>query len=96
MYQRAKVGINAHNRGDYTVGGYRPLDLPVDGVMQISDEGSWLDWFFAVGEEIVSYASAEELIDKVRHYLAHHAGREQIAISLFSCVRCDYAISTVL
>ena len=44
-YQRSKIGINVHNRGDYTVGNYRMFDLPANGVMQISDGGKYLDRF---------------------------------------------------
>jgi hypothetical protein len=39
LYQRAKIGFNVHNRGKFTVGGYRLFDLPANGVMQISDGG---------------------------------------------------------
>ena len=40
---------------------YRLFDLPANGVMQISDGGDYLEQFFSVGEEIVSYRGAEEL-----------------------------------
>ena len=69
LYQRAKIGINVHNRGDFTVGSYRFFDLPANGVMQISDGGQYLKHFYTVGEEIVSYQNADELIDKVKYYL---------------------------
>ena len=55
FYQRSKIGINVHNRGDYTVGSYRLFDLPANGVMQISDGGQYLDKLFSVDEEVVSY-----------------------------------------
>jgi spore maturation protein CgeB len=79
LYRRAKIGINVHNRGDYTVGSYRLFDLPANGVMQISDGGDHLGAFFSVGEEIVAYRDADELIEKVRYYLAHD--EERIAIA---------------
>lgn len=96
LYQRAKIGINVHNRGDYTVGGYRLFDLPANGVMQISDGGQFLDQFFSVGEEVVSYKDADELIDKVKYYLSHDEERERIALNGFRRVRRDYGISTLL
>jgi glycosyltransferase involved in cell wall biosynthesis len=79
LYQRAKIGINVHNRGDYTVGGYRLFELPANGVLEISDGGDFLGAFFDVGSEIVGYRDADDLIDKIRYYLANEAEREQIA-----------------
>jgi spore maturation protein CgeB len=79
LYQRAKIGINVHNRGKYTVGGYRLFELPGNGVMQISDGGEYLGEFFKVGKEIESYETADDLIDKVKFYLSHEGPRERIA-----------------
>jgi spore maturation protein CgeB len=96
LYQRAKIGINVHNRGDYTVGGYRLFDLPANGVMQISDGGKYLDSFFSVGDEIVLYKGANELIDKVEYYLCNDEERKKIAFNGFRKVRKEYGISTLL
>lgn len=96
LYQRAKIGINVHNRGDYTVGGYRLFDLPANGVMQISDGGKYLPDYFRVGEEIDAYTNADELIDKVKYYLAHNEERERIALNGFRRVRKDYRIADLL
>ena len=96
LYQRAKIGINVHNRGDYTVGGYRLFDLPANGVMQISDGGQYLEHFFAVGEEVVSYQDSGELIDKVHYYLAHDEERERIALNGFRRVQGEYKIASLL
>lgn len=96
LYQRAKIGINVHNRGDYTVGGYRLFDLPANGVMQISDGGRFLQDFFSVGNEIGIYSSELELIDKIKYYLVHDEARERIALNGFMRVRRDYRISGLL
>jgi spore maturation protein CgeB len=95
-YQRTKIGINVHNRGDYTVGGYRLYDLPANGIMQISDGGKYLNDFFKVGTEIESYKDADELIDKVRYFLAHDEERKRIALNGFRRVRRDYRITHLL
>lgn len=81
LYQRAKIGINVHNRGDDSVGNYRLFDLPANGVMQISDGGEWLGQFFDPGKEIVGYRDADDLMALVRHYLAHDSERERIALA---------------
>ena len=81
LYQRTKIGFNVHNRGDYTVGSYRLYELPANGVMQISDGGKYLDAFFKTGEEIIGYDGADDLIDKIRYYLAHDEERKRIALA---------------
>jgi len=96
LYQRAKIGINIHNRGDFTVGSYRMFDLPANGVMQISDGGDYLKQFFTVGEEIISYRKSDELIDKIQYYLTHDEEREQIALNGFKRVQKDYKIAKLL
>jgi spore maturation protein CgeB len=90
FYQRAKIGINVHNRGDYTVGNYRLFDLAANGVMQISDGGPWLDQFFEVGREIVRYRTLDDLVSLVRHYLAHDQERERIAANGYSRAMKDH------
>ena len=92
LYQRAKIGINVHNRGDYTVGGYRMFDLPGNGVMQICDGGPYLDDFFRVGEEVVRHSSIDDLIDKVRYYLDRPAERERIARNGYRRVMAEHRI----
>jgi spore maturation protein CgeB len=96
LYQRAKIGINLHNRGDYTIGSYRLFDLPANGVMQISDGGQYLEQFFSVGKEVVSYHDVEELIDKISYYLGHEEERKEIALKGFRRIQRDYKIRDLL
>lgn len=98
LYQRAKIGFNVHNRGKYTVGGYRFYELPVNGVMQISDGGEYLNAFYQEGDEIVGYkdSDADDLIDRIRFYLAHDAERERIARNAYQRVMRDYRIGNLL
>ena len=93
LYQRAKIGINVHNRGKYTMGNYRLFELPGNGVMQISDGGEYLSEFFKVGQEIESYETVEELIDKVKYYLAYDEARERIARAGYRRVMRDHRIA---
>jgi len=80
LYQRSKIGFNVHNRGDYTVGGYRLFDLPANGVMQISDGGTHLGAFFDVGKEIVGYHDSDDLVTKIDFFLTHPDQRVGIAV----------------
>jgi spore maturation protein CgeB len=92
LYQRAKIGINVHNRGKYTVGSYRLFELPANGVMQVSDGGEYLSTFFEPGREIVGYESVDELIERVRHYLAHEEERVAIARAAYRKVVAEHRI----
>jgi len=96
LYQRSKIGINVHNRGDYTVGNYRLFELPANGVMQISDGGDNLERFFRVDQEIVRYGSFDELVEKTRWYLDHDQEREQIARAAYQRVLKDYRMADML
>jgi len=96
MYQRTKIGFNVHNRGKYTVGSYRLFELPANGVMQISDGEEYLDTYYAVGKEVVSYRDAGELIDKIRYYLSHDKERLDIAREGYRRVLRDYRVSRLL
>jgi spore maturation protein CgeB len=92
LYQRAKIGFNVHNRGDYTVGSYRLFDLPGNGVMQISDGGEYLSAFFRVGEEVIGYRSADELVDAIGFYLKNPDERRRIARNGYRRVMADHRI----
>jgi hypothetical protein len=96
LYKRSKIGINIHNRGDYTVGSYRMFDLPANGVMQISDGGKYLEYFFDIGSEIVSYKSIDELLELIRFYLDNDSERNRIALNGFKKVLNQYDINKML
>ena len=93
LYERARVGFNVHNRGDYTVGSYRLFELPANGVMQISDGGEHLDAFFEEGREIVGYRNLDEMVDKVRYYLEHDDERIEIARNGYRRAMRDHRIA---
>jgi len=91
LYSKAKIGINIHVRGDYTVGNYRLFELPANAVMQISDGGDHLNSFFEVGEEIIGH-SHSDLIDKVNYYLEHDDERRAIARAGYRRVMRDHRL----
>ena len=93
LYQRAKIGFNVHNRGDYTVGGYRLFELPANGVMQITDGGPYLKDFYEPGTEVEGYRTPDELIDKIRYYLDHDEERSRIALAGFRAVTSRHRIA---
>jgi spore maturation protein CgeB len=79
LYQRAKIGINIHNRGKFTVGNFRMFELPANGVMQISDGGEYLEHFFGPGE-IVGAEDIDEMIERIEYFLGHERERREIAL----------------
>jgi spore maturation protein CgeB len=62
--------------------------------MQISDGGEHLNAFFRVGEEVVGYKDVDDLIDRIRYYLAHEDERRAIALSGFRRVLRDHRLGT--
>lgn len=96
LYQRAKLGFNLHNRGKFTVGSFRLFELPANGVMQLSDGDEYLDSFFDEGSEIVGYADADDLIDKIHFYLDNDDERKRIAANAHRRVMRDYRIEHLL
>jgi spore maturation protein CgeB len=96
LYRRAKIGFNVHNRGKYTLGGFRFYELPANGVMQISDGDEYLDTFFDEGNEVIGYADADEMIDKIKYYLSNDSERERVARNGYRRVLKDYRMSHLL
>jgi hypothetical protein len=92
LYQRAKIGFNLHNRGDYSVGGYRLFELPANGAMQISDGGEYLETFFEPGKEIIGYRNIDDLLDTIHYYLNHDDERLEIARNGYRRVISDHRI----
>lgn len=92
LYGRAKIGFNLHNRGKFTTGNYRLFDLPANGVMQISDGDEYLNDFFGVGTEIVGFTSADDLLDRIHHYLRHDDERRAVAMAGFRRATRDHLL----
>jgi len=96
LYQRARIGINSHLRGKYTVGSYRLYDLAGNGVAQITDGGEYIDSFFQPGREIDTYENAEHLIGRLDHYLTRPAERQEMAMHSWQRAMKDHRIGTRL
>lgn len=96
LYQRAKIGINSHLRGKYTVGSYRLFDLAGNGVAQITDGGEYIDRFYEPGREIDTYEDAEHLIGRLDHLLTHPDVRQELAMGGWRRAMNDHRIGTRL
>lgn len=96
LYRRAKLGVNAHLRGKFTVGSYRLFDLPANGVAQLSDGGEYLQSFYDVGREIQGYDQVEDLITQLDHLLSNPHEREELARTGFRRTMADHRAVTRL
>lgn len=94
LYQRAKIGINIH-WDDYGLGNQRLYHLPANGVMQICDCPEHLDQIFKRNEEVIAYNNADELIDKLKHYLEHDGERKEIAMRGYQRTMREYRFAAV-
>ena len=56
----------------------RDFEVPMTGGFYLVEYMEELEEFFEIGKEIVCYTGPEDLVDKVRYYLAHDSEREKI------------------
>ena len=94
LYQRAKIGVNIH-WDEYGLGNQRLYHLPANGVMQISDCTTHLGRIFKIDDEIASYRTASDLIEKIRYYLNHENDRLRIAQNGYARTMLDYRFATI-
>ncbi|MFD0694201.1 glycosyltransferase [Paenibacillus sp. GCM10027628] len=92
VYNGAKLVINmhrsyddaAHNRNSRKIQGASPnprtFEISGCGVLQITDFREDLVRFYTPDYDIVTYSSAEELLDKLDYYLQNEEERTQIAL----------------
>jgi glycosyltransferase involved in cell wall biosynthesis len=57
----------------------RTFHIPASGGFLLHQRTAELAEYFEEGREVACFASAEELVDKVKYYLAHEAERRRIA-----------------
>jgi spore maturation protein CgeB len=86
IFNASAVNLNLHSstyvdgvepRGDFV--NPRTFELAAAGAFQLVDERELLPPVFRPGAEVATFASAQELPDRVRHYLAHPEERAALA-----------------
>lgn len=79
----AKIGLNFHvdhQPGELDRGlNVRAFELAACGTFQLLQRVPGVGEFFEEGKEIVCFDTAEEMLDKIRHYLSHEEERRRIA-----------------
>lgn len=81
LYNKTKIALNISSWDTTASSGLnlRVFDTLACGTFLLTDYSADLTSFFAVGEEIETYASIDELRDKLRYYLSKDQARERIA-----------------
>jgi spore maturation protein CgeB len=83
-YSRSKIVLGfstvgqTHRSSRLTQIRLRDFEVPMSGAFYMVEHLPELEDFFEVGREIVTYAGADELVEKCRYYLAHADDRERI------------------
>lgn len=80
VFCSSRIVINRHSSAaENFANNMRLYEATGVGAFLITDEKDNLGELFEVGSEIESYRDSDELVDKVRYYLAHDDEREKIA-----------------
>ena len=56
----------------------REFEAPMSGAVYLTEHQEELSEYFAIGTEILTYIDRQDLLEKVRHYLAHPERAERI------------------
>ncbi|MFH1985894.1 MAG: tetratricopeptide repeat protein [Pseudomonadota bacterium] len=85
LFSRSRINLNLSNAsadsGQQIKG--RNFEIPGTGSFQLSADAENLTDYYTEDREIAIFRSDEELVDKVRYFLAHESEREAIARSAF-------------
>lgn len=82
IYRSSRISLNFSGVGQGPHGRQlkaRTFEVPGAGGFLLTEIAPGLGQYFQVGEEVVTFDSTTDLIDKVRHYLAHPDERDAIA-----------------
>ena len=94
MFRRSKINLNITLRSIQSGIPLRALDIMGAGGFLLSNYQPELAEWFEDGKELVLYASAEELLGKVRYYLSHEEERREIAYQGFLKARKLFSYET--
>jgi spore maturation protein CgeB len=75
--EMARVAATLLSAGRQQIKG-RTFEVPGVGGFLLSGKADNIEEYFVPGEEIALFDGASDLLEKVRHYRAHHAERERI------------------
>jgi spore maturation protein CgeB len=98
MYSRSKINLGFSTCGNTHAGGgerivqvrLRDFEVPMSGGFYMVEGFEELGEFFDLKREIVGYAGREDLLAKIRYYLAHEEEREAISAAGMARARREH------
>ena len=72
----------------------RIWDILGAGGFLLTNFQSEIPEYFEVGKDLEAFASEEELVEKIRYYLAHNEEREEIARNGYQKAKEQYSLET--
>ena len=82
LFAQSKIVLGVGTIGhceDFYAFKMRDFDGPMSGSCYVTHDNPDLQLVYKVGEDIVTYRSVDDCIDKVRWYLSHEDERERVA-----------------
>ena len=80
VFKGAKIVVNRHGEvAENFASNMRLFEATGVGSLLITDEKDNLGEFFEVGKEIETYSDPDDLVDKIKYFLAHEEERSRIA-----------------
>ena len=92
-YYSAKISLNSNLQPQNGGVNLKTFEIPASGGFQISDNQPDLKNIFKIGEEIETYETISELLDKIKFYLSNEDKRNQIAEAGHKRVLKDHTLS---
>lgn len=90
VYSATKVNFNCTSLQMKGAVNQRVFDVPACGRFVLTDARPQMEALFEPGVESVTYASADEIPDLVRHYLENDAARHSVAEAACRRVRAEH------
>jgi spore maturation protein CgeB len=92
IFNRSKINLNLSNasRGETEQVKGRDFEVPGCGGFLLTKSSPEIEAYYNVGREIACYESVDDLVDKIRHYLARDAERDAIAAAGYRRTMLDH------
>lgn len=96
VYKRAKIWVNIHITSYKWPSNVRNYELPLNWVMQISDNKIWYKYLYEDWKEIVCYDNMREAIEKIEYFLENEKERNFIAMAWYKKARKEFTYEKIL